>query len=157
PAVDVAHRGPEPGPQQPGEDRVPPAVQGGHGTRQDPPAAALQPAALDQVVALPQLGDELRQLEEVVAVVGVPHHDQAPPRGGDAAHQRVAVAGRVDDHDPGAAPGGDPAGVVGAAVVGDHDLAGDPHLVDRRPGLLDAGAEGLRLVEARHDDRQLDG
>ena len=37
-----------------------------------------QPAALHQIVAVPELRDELRQLAEVVAVVRVAHDHEAP-------------------------------------------------------------------------------
>ena len=44
---------------------------------------------------------------------------------------------------------------VGAAVVGDDDLAVDPVLANRALRLLDADPERVRLVEAGHDDGDL--
>ena len=87
-----------------------------------PPDGSRQPC--DEVVAVAQLLDELRQLEEVVAVVSVAHDDEAAARGGDAALQRVAVAAARDTSTTRAPRRrGDLLRAVGAAVVGDDDLA----------------------------------
>ena len=45
---------------------------------------------------------------------------------------------------------------VGGTVVGDQNLAVDAEVGQALDGLLDAGREGLRLVEARQQDRDLD-
>src|SRR5207245_11748673 len=55
-----------------------------------------------------------------------------------------------------AGPGGGIARSVGAAGVGDDHLTADAERVDRGEGLAHAVADGLRLVEARHEDGELD-
>ena len=157
PAVDVVHRRAEPAPHEHREHRVaPPAVQEGHRAGEDRAAAGRQAAPLHERVAGAQLLDELRDLAEVVAVVGVAHDHPAAARRGDAAHERRAVATVLDRDDARTEPLGDLLGAVGAAVVGDDDLAGDAGLGQAAPRLLDAGRERVRLVEAGHHHRQLD-
>src|SRR5205823_11471624 len=46
---------------------------------------------------------------------------------------------------------------VGAAVVGDYHLGRDPQLLGCALRFLDAAGDGLGLVQAGHDDRNLDG
>src|SRR6185437_2914481 len=64
-AVDVLDWRVKPAAGEPREHRVPPpAVEKGHGARHDLPAAGREPAALHQVVALAELGEEGRNLAE---------------------------------------------------------------------------------------------
>jgi hypothetical protein len=85
-------------------------------------ASAGEPATLDEVVPLAQLVDELRDLEEIVAVVGVAHKDELAARGGDPAHERVAVALLGDGHDARPEVFGELLRTVRGAVVRDDDL-----------------------------------
>ena len=142
---------------EPGEQRIAdPAVQPRHRPRQDPAASRREPAALDQIEALPQPGDEPGRLAEVVARIGV-GHDHEPAAGrGDPSEQRAAVAARGHRHDARPAILGDLARGVDAAVVGHDDLSGDPGGGERALRLFDAGSQGFGLVEARDDDRQLE-
>ena len=119
------------------------------------PAAGWQPAALHEVVPVAELLDELRHLQEVVAVVGIAHDDELAPRGGDAAYECVAVApgGHLDDARPHA-----PCNVlraIRASVVRHDDLAGGAAGAQRHVRLVDAYGQRVRLVEAGHHDRHL--
>ena len=156
-AVDVANLGPEHVACQEREHRIAqPAMQPGHGARFHRAAAGRQPATLHQVVSLSQLGDELRDVAEVVAVVRVAHDHVAPARRADAAHQGVAIAACADWYDTRAERRRDLDGAVGAAVVRDDDFSLDSSRLQGGEGLLDAHAHGLVLVEARHDHGHFD-
>ena len=123
-----------------------------HGAGRD---AAGEPVAHDQVVAVAELGDEVFQLGEIVAVVAVAHDHVAAARGLDAAAQRCAVSAPRDVDHAGAVADRDFLAAVVAAVVGDYDLAGYAAALEIVDRLVDTDREGLGLVEARHDDREL--
>ena len=110
---------------------------------------------VDEVVALAEPRDEWLELGEVVAVVGVAHDHPAPARGRDPARERGAVSAALDRHDPGAELLRDLLRAVRRAVVGDDDLAGDAEALEGVLRLADADPERPRLVQARHDDREL--
>ena len=95
--------------------------------------------------------------EEIVAVVGVAHDEVLAAGCGDAAHEGVAVAAAGDVDDASAEFASDLLGAVGAAVVADDDFAGDVVFAEDAHGFFDAGADGVRLVEAGHDDGELEG
>src|SRR5262249_30815162 len=128
------------------------AVERRHGAGSD---AAPEAVAHHERVALAQAREEGAEVGEVVAVVGVAEDHVAAPRGADAAMERAAVAALGHLHHARAQPLGDVLRAVAAAVVGHDDLAGDAARREEAPRLLDAGAERLGLVEARHHDRQL--
>ncbi len=153
-AVDVVDGRAEPAPRDPREHRVAePAMQARHRAGQHASAARLEAATLHEVVPLAEAFDERRRLAEIVAVVRIPHDDEAPARGFDPAHQRGAVPPAGDLHEPRAFGSRDCGGAVGAAVVSDHDLAGDSRVLDGGQRLPDARRERVRLVEAGHHDR----
>ena len=138
----------------PRQDRVAdPAVRPRHRARGD---AAKESVPDDEVVAAPQPIDERTDGAEVVAGVGVAHDHEVPIGGFDPTDQRVAVATpRHLDHAR-AELLRDHNRPVGAAVVGDDDLAVETSGFERPLRALDAGGERLGLVQARHDDRDLD-
>jgi hypothetical protein len=148
-AVGVAHAGAEEEVEGAREHRVADvAVQPGHRAGLD----AVHAVAHDQVGARLELGEEARDLPEVVGQVGVGHHDVAAAGGGEARHVGVAVApAALVDH---AGAGGEREGgaVVVGVVVRDHDLARDAVLRERGPGPRDAPLDVRGLVEARDDD-----
>ena len=153
-AVEVADRAGEEQAADEAQHRVAEvAVQEGHRAVLD---AAAEAVAHDQVVAGPQALDEGFDVAEVVAAVGVAHDHVAAVGGFEAAHQRRPVALGGDVHDPRAEPAGDLLGAVGAAVVGDHDLADGARPLEPFLGHRDALPDRLLLVEARHHDRYLD-
>ena len=74
-----------------------------------------------------------------------------------AAHQGVAVARAGDRHDPRPEPGGDLARAVGAAVVGhDRPRRRMPCSRSASCALRMHDRQRVRLVQAGHDDGQLD-
>ena len=85
-----------------------------------------------------ELFDELRDLQEVVAVVRVAHDHVTAAGRGDPTHQRTAVSGPLDPDDAGAEPLRDHRRLVGAAVVGNDDFAMDAAVGDRFASLEDA-------------------
>jgi hypothetical protein len=127
-----------------------------HRARLDTSAAGREPAPLHELVALPKLGHEAWDFAEVVAGVGVAH-DHVPSAGGrDASHQCVAIPALGDVHDASTVGARDVRRAIRAAVVSDDHFAGDAVLAQRRLCGVDALRQSLRLVEAGHDDRQLD-
>ena len=148
-AVGVAHAGAEEEVEGAREQRVADvAVQPRHRAGLD----AVHAVAHDEVGARLELGQEARDLAEVVGQVGVGHHDVAPAGGAEAGHVGVAVAAAALVDDAGAGLDRQCRAVVVGVVVGDDDLAGDPVLGQRgeRPG--DAALDVRGLVEARDDD-----
>ncbi len=101
--------------------------------------------------------DEGLEIGEVVAVVGVAHDHPAAARGGDPACQRRTVAASFDRDDARSELLGDLLRAVGGSVVGHDDLAGDADALERVERLLDADADRARLIQARHDHRELRG
>jgi hypothetical protein len=137
-----------------GEDRVAdPAMRPHHGAGLD---AAREAIAEHEVVSLPQAVDQRLDGGEVVAVVGVAHDHETTADGFDAADQRAAVALARDVDHGHAKLARYVLRTVGASVVGDDDLSRQAVPFDRRARLADAGGERLRLVEAGHNDRDLD-
>ncbi len=124
-------------------------VQWGHGSRFDLAAEAI---AHDEVVAGFEFGEEAWEFAEVVAGVGVCHEDVLAARGFDAGHEGCPVAADRDGDDTGAFVDGDFLGAVGAAVVGDDDLAGYVVVAEGGDGLANAESERLCFVEAGHKD-----
>ena len=118
-----------------------------HGAGRD---AAFESVAHDEVATVTQLFDERHERGEVVAVIGIPHDDEPPARRRDPSHERASVALGLDRHDARPPGLGDGLRAVGAAVVGDDDLAGDTVVGEAGAGFLDADGERLGLVEARH-------
>ncbi len=113
---------------------------------------AAEAVAHDEVVAFFEFGEEAGQMVEVVAGIGVGHEDVLAVGGFDAGHEGCAVAANRDGNDAGAFVGGDLLRAVGAAVVGDDDLAGDVVVAECSDGLPNAEGECLCFVEAGHKD-----
>jgi hypothetical protein len=149
-AVDIVDRRPEPRPCERREHRVAPAaVEERHRSGHNAPAAAFQSATLHKGMALAQLAHELRELEEVVAVVGIAHHDVSAFGGGNAPHQGASVTPLLHLHEPCTLRGRDVFRSVSAAVVGNDYLTPDPVILHRLLRLAYASRQGVRLVEAR--------
>ena len=93
---------------------------------------------------------------EVVAGVGVRHQDVAAARSFNSCDQRRAVAARRDVHDACTFGDCDRLGAVGRAVVRDDDFARDVAVADGVDRLPDAVCEGLGLIQAWHEDREVE-
>ncbi len=154
PAVRIADAGLEDHVEEPTQAGVSdPTVVPGHGAGLDLAGEAI---AHDQIGAAAKRGEESLEVGEIVALVAVGHDDVAAGGFVEAAAQRVAVAAeRLLDHS-GAGGGGQSGAVVDRAVVDDDHLAGCRQVGQRRLRLPHAGGHGPRLVEARHDDGDLD-
>src|SRR5208337_180193 len=124
-----------------------------HGPRLDTAAKAV---SYDQAGAVPQLFDEPRNMPKLIAIVGIPHHDVLAGGGGDASHERAAIAFGLNAHDLCTKTLGNLNRTVGAAVIANDNLAHDICRLNCRLCLLDALAYGLCLVQAGHHDRQFD-
>ena len=151
-AVGVAHAGAEEEVEGAREDRVADvAVQPRHRAGLDPVHAV----AHDEVGAGLELGQEARDLAEVVGQVGVRHQDVAALGGAEAGHVGVAVAAAALVDDAGAGGDRDRGAVVVGVVVGDDHLAVDAVLGHGGAGPGDAALDVRGLVEARdHDGEQ---
>ena len=122
-AVEITHGRAEKQPSDARQHRVAQVpVQGRHGARLN---AAPEAVAHHQVAAFSQLLDERHEIGEVVAVVGVAHDDVPAAGGGDGPHERGAIAAYRDVDNARARTPGDLLRAIRAAVVADHDLAGD--------------------------------
>ena len=153
PAMEVAARAPEQQIAQPGEDRVPDvSIQRRHRAGLD---TAEEAVPHHELGAAAQRADERFETAEVVAVVGVGHHDELRTRGRDAGEQRAPVPLDGDVDHAGAQPAGDLLRAVGAAVVGDDHLAVDREVLHGPLRLGDAGGQRLGLVETREHDAQI--
>ena len=152
PAVRVIDPGLEQQVEEPRQQRVADVlVMPWHRARVD----VLHPVADHHVRAVLQLGDEPRDLLEVVGEIGVGHHDVTPAGGAEARQVGASVAadGLVDDDRSGF--GGDQRTAVLRVVVGDDDLAGDPLGLQHAECRAHAALDRLGLVQARDDHRDL--
>jgi hypothetical protein len=110
----------------------------------------------DQHVTVAQLGDERVEVPEVVGVVGVADDDESAPSRLDTARDRRPVTTTVDLHDASAGGFGELRGAVVGAVVRDQHLATDAGSIEPAEGRGDARLDGLGLVQARHEHRDLE-
>ena len=158
PAMGVAHPGAEKCAQDCREDRIADmAVFPGHRVGLDLAAKARAHA---QVVAVNQRFHHGDGFQEVIGAVRVAHDEIAATRGFHSGDESGAVSalGHRDHARAGSAR--ERLAAVGAAVVGDDDLAieteADPDRLDRLARPVDACRDRRRLVQARHDDRDAD-
>jgi hypothetical protein len=152
-AVEVTNGALEEQPPEPREHRIAEvAILEGHRARHQP---ALEAIAHHQVIAGTQPFHEELELRKVIAVVGVAHHDVLAERSSGAGVKRCAVATNGDVDDPRAEGSRHGLAAVGRAVVGDHDFPIDVGSGEKRLCLLDTGRQRLGLVEARHQNAQL--
>src|SRR5205807_7346104 len=93
---------------------APPAVKERHRVWHHPTSARRQTAPLYELVALAKLFDEPWDLEEIIAVVSVPHDDVAAAGSRDTGHEGVAVPLRRHAYDSGPLADGDVLRAVGA-------------------------------------------
>jgi len=128
-------------------------MQGRHRARRD---AAGEAVPHHQLITGAQAVEKRVEPAEIVAVVAVADDDLAAARGADPGDQAVAIPplGHMDDASPEAARKLRRA--VRTAVVGHEHLALDPGAGEKPECLANAGRQRHRLVEARHQDRQLD-
>src|SRR5579859_2161514 len=124
-----------------------------HGAFLDP---ACETVAHHQVIAFAQTLEDWRNLPEVVALVGVAHDDVAARGSGDAAADGGPISGLIDQHHLCTVRLGDLLRTVGAPVVRDEDLRLQRHACNRLARTIDASPDGLCLVEAWHEDRDLE-
>src|SRR5919106_6152982 len=97
-------------------------VQKRHGTGLDP---ALETVSHNQVVPLTQLCHKARNVKEVVAIVGISHDHVPATSRSNATDQRIPVPSRGDLHKPRPLSERNSLRAVGAAVIGNDDLAID--------------------------------
>ncbi len=128
-------------------------MQEGHGPGRDPALEAVAHHQLGPAAKLPQHGVEPL---EVIGIVGVAHDHIATAGGADAAHQRGPIAAVHHPDHAGAGRLGQGLRAVGRAVVGHQHLTGHAGAGQEAPGLGDTDLQGLRLVEAGHEDGELE-
>ncbi len=153
-AVVVAQAGAEEQVRQPGQDRVPDVtVEPGHGAALDGPT---QSGSYDQGPPQAQPLKKWNQMFEVVTAVGVAHDHVAPTRGLDAAPEGCTVAAGRDRDDPGAMATRDRWAAIRAAVVcHQHLVASGARGPCAGMRSLNAVGQRLALIQARHQDREL--
>ena len=118
--------------------------------------ATRESVAHHEVVPFAQALQERIDARKVVAVVGIAHDDELALRRLDPALKSSAVPLALHRHDPGAGARGELSRPVGAPVVGDDHFTDDAEPVEALQRVAHARLDGLRLVKARHHDRQLD-
>src|SRR6185312_7926268 len=109
-----------------------------------------------QVKALAQFLDERPEGAEIVTIISVPHDHESAVCCVDASHQGITISFGRDLRDAGAKRFRDFSGTVGAAVVGDYDLANDAELIQRVPRFLNTTGNRFGFIQARHYDRHFD-
>ncbi len=122
-------------------------VQRRHSARLYPP---LETVPHHQVIALPQLLYERRQMQEVVAVVCVPHDDIFPKGAVTAPNQGCAVSLLWHMHDPCPFLFGNLLGAVGTSVVRNYNFPIHAAFRQEFLGFADTYGQCLCLVKARH-------
>ena len=151
PAMEVADRRAEQHPADPDSSGLPRYLCSGGIALGD---AALEAVAHHELVARAEPLDERRRAREVVAVVGIAHDDVLAAGGVDAAHQGAAVSrGTSTTRAPCArAMSCEPSVMPLSATITSPDAAA----LQEPCALSNADGKGLRLVEARHHDREFD-
>jgi hypothetical protein len=96
--------------------------------------------------------NELRNFEEVVAVVGVTHNDVAASRSCDAGAQGGSVSTLLHMEYARTMRLGDLDRSVRGTVVGDDHFSGQGTLGKSTQGFVDADAERIGLVQTGDDD-----
>ena len=114
-----------------------------------------QPAAHHQIEPLPELLHEAFDPGEIVAAVRIAHDDPFPAGRFNARAQGAAIALFLYGDDPRPRLSGDGRRPVGAPVVGDQHFPAQPRPLQAGARLFNAASQRFRLVEARHQDRQL--
>ena len=133
-----------------------PAVFPRHGAWHNRPAASGHSAAHDEIVAIAEFFDKRADLGEVVAIIGVAHDHPASVGGFDSVAQGVAVAFLGDANHAGAGAFGEFDRAVGAPVIGDEHFALEAEIGEGFFGFEDAALESFRLVEAGHEDSEVE-
>ena len=117
--------------------------------------AALEAIAHDERIAFAQLLHEALEAREIVAVVGIAHDDVASARRGDSGCKRGTVAPLGHRHDARSRARRERRRAVVRAIVGHQHFPGDACALQESARLAYAASDGRRLVEARHEDREL--
>src|SRR4029450_5853075 len=117
----------------------------------NPTHASGKPAALDQVESFSQFSYDLRQLEEIIAVVCVPYDDESAGRRGYSAHQCAAIAWFVDGYHARSLALGDSLGQIGAPIVRHQNLTSDVMLAQSSSSFLNARRQSILLIKAGND------
>jgi hypothetical protein len=119
-------------------------------------ATAGEPASLNDIGAGTKLFDKLRDVSKIVAVVRIAHEDVPAARRRDSTHERIAVTFFINTHDARAHSLCDRRRFIGAAVVGNNDLAADTMLAKGAPRFIKAGRKSIAFIQAGHHDGNFD-
>src|ERR1051325_2172338 len=83
-----------------GKHRVsPPPMQKRHRSRQDLTTTGWKPAALNKIIAFSQFFGETRNLEKIIAIIGISHYYESATSSRYSAHESVSVTFRLDVND----------------------------------------------------------
>src|SRR5262249_26723333 len=106
------------------EHRIaPPSMQPWHSARPYDTATGRKPAPLDDVESFAEFLDELRNLQEIITVIGIAHDDELSPRGRDATHESTAIPSPSYIDNAGSKLLGDRLTSIGASVIGNDDFS----------------------------------
>ena len=152
PTVDVVNWGIEPSSDEKRKKRVAnPAMQEWHRTRLNGTTPGRKSAPLNQVEPFSQFFNDLRDLKEIVAGIGIPYEDELAARSSNSSHQCAAVAWFLDHYDSRAMALSDSSRQIGAAIVRHHNFTSDGMFAASLPSFLNATCQRILLVEAGND------
>src|SRR6185369_14598550 len=132
-------------------------MQPGHRPRSDGASTTRKAASLDEVESLVQFFYKLWNLKKIVAVVSVPHDDEAPKRRLNSTHQSAAIARLKNVDDTRTLAFGDFPGRVSAAIVRYEYFSGNMIFPQSTLSFLNAASERVLLIKTRDDHRDFDG
>jgi hypothetical protein len=112
------------------------------------PAPGRKSAPLDEVEPIPQFFDDLRDLKEIVAGIGIPDDDESAFRSGNSSHQCAAIARITHHYHARPLILSDSSRRIGTAVVCHDYFAGDIVFAQSLPSFLNATSQSLLLIEA---------
>jgi hypothetical protein len=89
---------------------------------------------------------------KIVAIIGVPHDDEAPLRSSNATHQGPAIATSCHWHETRPQTCGNRLRTIRATIIRYDDFALYLLLTQCLLGFFNARRQGIRFIQAWHDD-----
>jgi hypothetical protein len=112
------------------------------------PRAACIP---EQSQTFSQFFNNVRDLKEIIAVIGVPYDDEPAARRRNSSHQCAAITWFLDRYDACLFALSDSSRRIGAAIVSHYNFTGDVMFSESSPSLLNAPCQSILLIEAGND------
>jgi hypothetical protein len=107
------------------------------------------------IIAFAELLDKARRFAEIIAIVRISHKNPSSAGRLDPAAEGTAIAFCDDFDDACSVVASEGKRAIGGTIVGDKDLTFDASGDETALGFVDTCNEGLSLVQARHQDREI--